>query len=116
MSLPQLNVYRHDRKTQALVTLSGELDLETADLVRESLQRCLRDGILTVDVDLTPLVFCDCSGLNVFLQAWQEAENTGATLQLHWPPPILERLLALTECDFLVSGAAAVPVTLAATG
>ncbi|MBO0517888.1 STAS domain-containing protein, partial [Streptomyces beijiangensis] len=68
-----------------------------------------RDGALTVDVDLALLTFCDCSGLNVFLEVWQDAAATGATLRLRRPSRVVSRLLALTECDFLLSGCAAVP-------
>ncbi|GAA4090071.1 hypothetical protein [Streptomyces shaanxiensis] len=38
MPLPQLTAYRHDRRKQALITLSGE-----------------------IDVDLTPVACCDCN-------------------------------------------------------
>lgn len=66
---PMLNVFRHDTDNQALVTLTGEIDMDSAPLVRESLGQCLRDGIRTIDVDVTTVTFCDCSGLNTFLHA-----------------------------------------------
>ncbi|MEU5424916.1 STAS domain-containing protein [Streptomyces olivoreticuli] len=91
-----LNVYRHDRKNRALITLVGEIDLVSVPLVRETLERCLRDGIRTIDVDLTPVIFCDCSGLNAFLAAACRTAEVGGTLRLHYPPPLLVRLLALT--------------------
>ncbi|MDO0937643.1 STAS domain-containing protein [Streptomyces sp. DG2A-72] len=104
MPLPQLTVYRHDRRKRALLTLSGEIDLESAPLVRTALERCLRDGIRTVDVDLTPVTFCDCSGLNAFLHASQQTTVTGGTLQLHYPPPMLALLVDLAGCAFLLLG------------
>jgi anti-anti-sigma factor len=91
-----LNVDRHDLKNRALVTLAGEIDLESAPLVRESLERCLRDGIRAIDVDVTAVTFCDCSGLNTFLYALLHAAAVGGSLQLHYPSPALERLVALT--------------------
>ncbi|MFF4548135.1 STAS domain-containing protein [Streptomyces sp. NPDC001435] len=104
MPLPQLTVYRHDRRTRALITLSGEIDLESAPLVCVSLERCLRDGIRTVDVDLTPVTFCDCSGLNAFLHASQQTTVAGGTLRLHHPPAMLARILDLTGSGFLLLG------------
>ncbi|MFE7835973.1 STAS domain-containing protein [Streptomyces sp. NPDC057474] len=104
MPLPQLTVYRHDRRTRALVTLAGEIDLESAPLVRVSLDRCLRDGIRTIDVDLTAVAFCDCSGLNAFLHAARQTTMAGGTLRLHHPPTMLARILDLTGCGFLVLG------------
>ncbi|MFI1168265.1 STAS domain-containing protein [Streptomyces sp. NPDC020801] len=104
MPLPQLTVYRHDRRKRALITLTGEIDLENAPLVCASLERCLRDGIRTVDVDLTPVTFCDCSGLNAFLHASQQTTVAGGTLRLHHPPAMLARMLDLTGCGFLLLG------------
>ena len=101
MPLPRLTIYRHDRRKRALITLAGEIDLESAPLVRASLERCLRDGIRIIDVDLTPVTFCDCSGLNAFLYAAQRTREAGGSLRLHNPPPSLARILELTGCGFL---------------
>lgn len=97
-----LTVYRHDRGKRALITLAGEIDLESAPLVRMSLEGCLRDGIRTIDVDLTAVTFCDCSGLNAFLHAAQQTTVVGGTLRLHHPPTMLARILDLADCGFLL--------------
>ncbi|MFF5362473.1 STAS domain-containing protein [Streptomyces scabiei] len=104
MPLPQLTVRRHDRRTQALITLTGEIDLASAPLVGASLSRCLRDGIRTIDVDLTRVTFCDCTGLNAFLHAAGQTTVAGGTLRLHHPPAGLARILDLTDCGFLLLG------------
>ncbi|MGY0060607.1 STAS domain-containing protein [Streptomyces sp. LZ34] len=104
MPLPQLTVYRHARSKRALITLAGEIDLESAPLVRVSLERCLRDGIRTIDVDLTPVTFCDCSGLNAFLHAARQTTEVGGTLRLHYPSAMFARILDLTGCGFLLLG------------
>jgi anti-anti-sigma factor len=102
MSLPQLTVYRHDRRKRALITLAGEIDMESAPLVGAALARCLMDGIRTIDIDLTPVTFCDCSGLNAFLYAAQRSTEAGGTLRLHHPPPTLSLILDLTGAGFLL--------------
>jgi anti-sigma B factor antagonist len=102
MPLPQLNVHRHDHAARALITLAGEIDLATAPLVRAALAACLRDGIRTADVDLTAVTFCDASGLNAFLTASALAIDAGTTLQLHYPPPALARMIKITGCGFLL--------------
>ncbi|WP_405639474.1 STAS domain-containing protein [Streptomyces sp. NBC_00019] len=104
MPFPQLTVYRHVRRNRALVTLAGEIDLESVLLVRTALARCLRDGIRSVDVDLTSVTFCDCAGLNAFLYAAQQTAESGGTLRLHHPPPTLGRILDLTGCGPLLLG------------
>lgn len=95
-SPPLLNVYRHDTGNRALVILTGEIGVHSAPLVHASLQRCLRDGIRVIDVDVTAVTFCDCSCLNAFLYALLHTVAAGGSLQLHHPSPALERLVALT--------------------
>ncbi|MBF6046997.1 STAS domain-containing protein [Streptomyces sp. NRRL B-1677] len=108
-ALEMLNVYRHDRRNQALITLAGEIDQVSAPLVSAALERCLREGIHTIDVDLTPVTFCDCSGLNAFLRALHHTVAAGGSLRLHYPPPTLTRILALTGTGPLLLGPPAAP-------
>lgn len=98
-----LNLHRHDRHDhRSLITLSGEIDMSTASLVRDELHRCQRDGAPTIDVDLTAVSFCDCSGLNAFLGASEAAEAAGVLLRLHRPSPMVRRLITLTGCAELL--------------
>lgn len=96
MTLPQLNIYRHDRGGRALVTLAGVIDPATAPQVRAALELCLHDGITMIDVDLTTVYRCDSSGLRVFLDASRHAAETHASLRLHHPSPQTARLIADT--------------------
>lgn len=93
---PFLNVHRHYADNRALITLTGEIDLNSLPLVHASLERCLHDGILAIDVDVTSVTFSDSSGLNAFLHALMHTTAAGGSLQLHHPSPALERLVALT--------------------
>ncbi|MEU5891956.1 STAS domain-containing protein [Streptomyces sp. NPDC047461] len=111
MRSAQLNVYRHDRDTRALITLAGEIDLATAPLVRSALTTCVHDGIRTVDVDLTAVTFCDVSGLNTFLEVSRLATDVGATLQLHYPPLTLARIIEIVGPFFLLHERHAAPAT-----
>ncbi|MEV0116606.1 STAS domain-containing protein [Streptomyces sp. NPDC050844] len=104
MSLPQLNIYRHDRRTRALITLAGEIDLETVPLMRTALEQCLRDGMRTIDVDLTPVTFCGCCGLNAFIETFLHTTAAGGTLRLHYAPPMLARMVELTGSGYLFRG------------
>lgn len=99
MTLPRLNIYRHDRGTRALITLAGEIDPATAPQVRTALDRCLHDGITTIDIDLTTVGRCDTSGLRVFLDASLHAAERHTSLRLHHPSPQTARLLADTGSD-----------------
>ncbi|MFF8290997.1 STAS domain-containing protein [Streptomyces sp. NPDC016309] len=102
MTLPRLNVYRHDRRGRALVTLAGVIDPATAPRVRTALERCLHDGITLIDVDLTTVDRCDSSGLRVFLDVSRHAARNHTSLRLHHPSPQTERLLTDTGSDRLL--------------
>jgi anti-sigma B factor antagonist len=104
MPVPQLTIHRHDQRHRTLITLAGEIGLESAPLLRATLARCLSDGIRIIDVDLTPVAFCDCSGLNAFLYAAQRTREAGGILRLHNPPPSLGRILEFTGCGSLLLG------------
>jgi len=102
MTLPRLKVYRHDRGSRALITLAGEIAPATAPQVRAALERCLHDGITTIDVDLTTVGRCDNSGLRVFLDASRHAAASHASLRLHHPSPQTARLFTDTGSDLLL--------------
>ncbi|WP_329254463.1 STAS domain-containing protein [Streptomyces sp. NBC_01478] len=93
---PVLNVHRHDTGGRALITLTGEIDLDSAPLVHASLERCLHDGIRAIDVDVTAVTFCGHNSLNAFLCSLLHTAAAGGSLQLHHPSPALERLVELT--------------------
>lgn len=90
------------RQGQALITVAGELDLDTAPAVNAAMEHCLHEGVLSVDVDLSGLSFCDVSGLNAFLTAAQLSRAAGSTFQLHHPSAVVTRVFELTGTCFLL--------------
>jgi len=103
MPVPQnLNIYRHDRGTHTTFTLAGEIDLDTAPPMRMMVGDALREGIRTIDIDLTALSFCDVSGVNAFLAVAARAAAVEGSLYLHHPRPTVIRLLVLTGTEFLL--------------
>ena len=112
--LPSLKLYRYDRGSRTTITLAGEIDLDTAPAVRAMVEDCLREGIRTIDLDLTVLTFCDVSGLNTFLAAAECTAQVGGALILHNPRPILVRLFDATGTAFLLRRLTLAPSPLAA--
>ena len=97
MTVPQaLHTFRHDTKNRALITLVGEIDLSSTPMMGACLARCLHDGIRTIDIDLSAVTFCDCSGLNAFLTAALLTGEAGGCLRLHYPSAAVSRLFTLT--------------------
>jgi anti-sigma B factor antagonist len=79
---------------RTLVTIVGELDVFTAPLLRDCLDRI--DG--DVDVDCSGLEFVDARGLAVLASARARC-GSERTLALIEPAPYLLRLLRITGLD-----------------
>ncbi|MCX5078628.1 STAS domain-containing protein [Streptomyces sp. NBC_00513] len=80
-----------------LVRVRGELDLDTgrAAELDAALRRAITDpdNPAEITVDVSELMFCDSTGLNILLHAQLAALSHGRTLRLRAPNPQLVRLL-----------------------
>ncbi|MFB8306861.1 STAS domain-containing protein [Kitasatospora purpeofusca] len=97
-----------------IVSLTGELDRDSADGLRTALAGLPEEGLARILVDLAELSFCDSTGLNILLRARQEAEPAGVRLELAGPRPVVVRLLAVTGADTVLRIHPDVAVALAA--
>ncbi|ANS62975.1 hypothetical protein SLINC_0751 [Streptomyces lincolnensis] len=79
-----------------VVTVSGELDLESDHVLYQSLNDALDHAEGGVDLDLAGVEFCDCSALNVLLRVRHRALRSSKSLVLCATSPAVERLLGLT--------------------
>ncbi|WP_245606413.1 ANTAR domain-containing protein [Streptomyces himastatinicus] len=77
------------------VSVRGELDFG-GQLLRRDLDEALRRSGGGIDLDLTALQFCDCSGLNILLGLRQCALDQGKTVAIRGSSPAVERLLEVT--------------------
>ncbi|WP_443071700.1 STAS domain-containing protein [Streptomyces sp. NBC_01477] len=100
--LPSLTIHRHDRGHHTMITLAGEIDLNVTAGLHMTVEDCLREGIRTIDIDLTVLDFCDVSGLNAFLAVAERTASLGGFLRLRHPRPAIARLLELSGTGFLL--------------
>ncbi|MEU1283368.1 STAS domain-containing protein [Kitasatospora sp. NPDC005856] len=95
-----LRVTVGDRGLLRIVTVSGELDHDSADELRGALARPpSADGIERIVVDLTGLRFCDSTGLNVLLRARLDTQAAGLRLELAGAGPPVARLFAIAGAD-----------------
>ncbi len=80
-----------------VVTLSGELDLDRADEVRDSLARMAEEpGIRYLRVEVSDLGFIDSYGLGALVSARNSAAAKGVTLTLAEPSPPVRKALEVT--------------------
>ncbi|MFF9909095.1 STAS domain-containing protein [Streptomyces sp. NPDC013457] len=80
----------------AVLTVGGELDLDTATLLHHHLANQFLHGRHQLVLDLSALSFMDSSGLNVLIRAAREAREAGGDLHLAAPAPAVRRILEIT--------------------
>ncbi|MEU9382871.1 anti-sigma factor antagonist [Streptomyces sp. NPDC048279] len=80
-----------------VVTVAGELDLDSAPTLAQALSEALEDSSGGLELDLAGVDFCDCSGLNVLLHVRHQAHAGGKNIVLHASSPAVDRLLSLTS-------------------
>lgn len=86
---------------RVVIFAAGDIDLATAGMLREALERALANSDSVV-VDVGDVGFIDSSGLNALVWGHQLAQTSGGSLQLRRPSPMLCRLLEITALDSLL--------------
>ncbi|MEV4683084.1 STAS domain-containing protein [Streptomyces kurssanovii] len=84
------------RGDTVVLSLSGELDHDTADPLREAIEEHLRKGAKRILVDCAGLDFCDSTGLNVLLHGRLAAQETDARVELAGMRPPVARMFEIT--------------------
>lgn len=78
----------------------GELDHDTADLLRQHLDRALDEESRTdLVVDCAGLEFCDSTGLNVLLGARLRTDSRGGAVHLVAMKPQVARVFEVTGAE-----------------
>jgi len=90
--------------TRFIVTVSGELDADSAQLLQHWLDDALHDAADGLELDLSGVEFCDCSTLNVLLLVRQIAQKTAKSILLRASSAAVDRLLELTHTRALFTG------------
>jgi anti-anti-sigma factor len=103
---PVLSVRRKDGYT--IVTISGEIDIARAPVLREHLLGLLRPGASRL-ANLTGVTFCDASGPAVLVGVARRAGLLGGVLRLAAPAPLMSTVLRLAGLDSRFEIFAAVP-------
>jgi len=81
----------------AWVAVSGEVDLATAEVLRDRLLDVLRDEAPTMlRVDLAAVTFLDCAGISALVAVHNAAVRTGRQMRVTHTQPIVRRVLDLT--------------------
>ncbi|MGY6023432.1 anti-sigma factor antagonist [Streptomyces spinosirectus] len=92
-----------------VVTVSGDLDLDSDQLLQKTLSDALDDATGGLELDLAGVDFCDCSALNVLLRVRHRAQEESKSLVLRASSPAVQRLLALSGTFPLFAAGSAEP-------
>ncbi|HEX4811453.1 MAG TPA: STAS domain-containing protein [Nonomuraea sp.] len=99
MEFLHVTTSRHDGTVT--VTVSGELDIATTELLRGRLLWLLQESgrAQAVVLDLRRLSFIDAAGLGVLVALHDQARRRRTPLRLTGVPPAMRRLLRVTGLD-----------------
>lgn len=79
-----------------LVVVSGAIDLVTEQALHNGLRQALARSDSGIDLDLSRVNFCDCSGLNVLLRLRRHALEQGKRITVRAAGDAVLRLLSIT--------------------
>ena len=95
----ELEVIERDEQGRAIVSVSGEVDLLTAPVLRERMTASIESNGGDVVLDLSGVTFLDSSGLGVILGAHRRLRERDGTLQIVATAPAVLKILTLTGLD-----------------
>ncbi|MGW0803898.1 STAS domain-containing protein [Nonomuraea sp. NPDC002799] len=84
------------------LSVAGELDIATTELLRGHLLELLREAgrrPATLVIELSRLSFIDAAGLGVLVSIRNQAEGQRTPLRIANIPPVMRRLLRITGLD-----------------
>jgi anti-sigma B factor antagonist len=90
-----------------VVSMSGELDIATAEQAYAYLSDVVDHGYAPVSVDLSNLTFCDASGLGVLARTANRARQAGREFKLTSARPSLVKIMRITGMDSAFPGLSA---------
>jgi len=82
-----------------VVTVTGELDIATAEQAYAYISGVIDDVPAPVSVDLGGVTFCDASGLGVLARSARHARQAGRQLRLTSARPSLLKIMRITGLD-----------------
>ncbi|ALU95474.1 STAS domain-containing protein [Streptomyces rubiginosohelvolus] len=80
-----LKVDEAEQNSWAVLRISGELDLVTSPVVRQSVHDAVAEGQHDVVLDLSDVFFCDSSGVGVLIASRRLMKSCGGRLRLILP-------------------------------
>jgi stage II sporulation protein AA (anti-sigma F factor antagonist) len=90
------------REDTVLLTVEGDLDIDTATELQHHLANQLHHGRRHYLLDVSSVPFMDSSGMNIILRVYQETRDLDGTVYVISPAPAVRRILDLTGVSLTV--------------
>ncbi|MFE9611121.1 ANTAR domain-containing protein [Streptomyces sp. NPDC006012] len=115
---PDLVIEPSAEGDHTLVSVRGDLTLDSCQSLQKALTGALNSSATRVELDLSKVDHCDCSMLNILLNARREAQPRNKSITIVADGPAVERILALTDTRalFCHRQAAEVEVSITSAG
>ena len=98
----KLDVERHQAESKAVVTLTGCIDVGTAEQVKTKLRALSEEGHAVIELDLSEVTYLDSTGLSTLLRSWTEMKRQGRSLIITEASSRVRRVLSAVRLDFLL--------------
>jgi anti-sigma B factor antagonist len=82
-----------------VVSLTGDLDLSSADEAEQGIDKAVADKPELLVLDLSGLEFMDSSGLRVVVNAHRQAQEGGRRAVIVKGSPIVQRVFEITRLE-----------------
>jgi anti-sigma B factor antagonist len=79
-----------------VITVTGELDMDTAPELQEQITALLAEGGREFVFDLGEMPFCDSTGLSVFVRVKNACDELGGDVRLVRPQRSVHRILEIS--------------------
>jgi anti-sigma B factor antagonist len=93
---------QHPHPALAIATIVGDVDMQTAPILRSGALEIIQLGHPRLVLDLAQVGFCDSAGLSAIIGIWHAAQEAGGSLSLAAVPGRLMRMLRMTGVDSLL--------------
>lgn len=80
-----------------VVTLAGDIDLHTAPMLRDALDKLFVDGRRVVVLDVSAVEFLDSSALGTLVAAHHSFTQDGGALRVACPQPHAQKVFRITR-------------------
>jgi len=90
---------RTDGNGCQVISVSGELDIATAEQAYSYISEVIDSRAAPVSVDVAGLTFCDAAGLGALARLAMHARQAGRQLRLISPRPSLLKIMRITGLD-----------------